>query len=80
MDLKRTVSLKQGLDLSSEESPSTLYAMLPEFEDCHMRPIGSKVGSEFHLYKDEIVSKLATQNGINAVPHLLVDLFTFPLM
>ena len=40
-----------------------------------MNPISSKVIREFHLYKDETVTKLASQNGINSVPHLLVDFF-----
>ena len=74
MDFKRTVSVNQGLDLSSEESRSTLYVMLSELGACNMRPIGSKVISEFHRFKDEIVSKLASQNGIISVPHLLVVL------
>ena len=75
MDFKRTVSVNQGLDLSSEESRSTLYVMLSELGACNMRPIGSKVISEFHRFKDEIVSKLASQNSFNSFPHLLADFF-----
>ena len=40
-----------------------------------MKPISSKVISEFHLCKDEIVFKLASQYGIDSVPRLLVDFF-----
>ena len=40
-----------------------------------MKPISSKVISEVHLCKDEIVFKLASQYGIDSVPRLLVDFF-----
>ena len=42
-----------------------------------MNPISSKVIRKFHLYKDETVTKLALQNGINSVPHLLVDFLCY---
>ena len=40
-----------------------------------MKPISSKVISEVHLCKDEIVFKLASQYGIDSVHRLLVDFF-----
>ena len=73
MTLRRDVSFRQSMSLSSEQSPSNLYAVLPEFGVSN--PISSKVIREFHLYKDEIVSKLASQNGFNSFPHLLADFF-----
>ena len=60
---------------ASAQSPSNLYGMLPQFGVCNMKPISSKVISEFHLCKDEIVFKLASQYGIDSVPRLLVDFF-----
>ena len=61
MTFRRAVSFRQSTSLSSEQNPSNLYGMLPEFGVCNMNPINNDQACFTKWYY--------------TVPHLLVDFF-----